>query len=92
MKPLNRGNLFNENNIFPVSDKWALGTQKKCVSPERLAKKQQFKEYFWDSIGSNRSNENLRYISTDHITPKIPKFNSNNSDIIKFTKMKGIVL
>jgi hypothetical protein len=40
-------------------------------------------------MSSNRSNENLRYISTDHITPKIPQFHANNSEIIKFTKMKG---
>jgi hypothetical protein len=74
IKPLHRTKPYSEHIEIINTDKWALDTQKKCASPEKLPKIQQFKDYYFPQK-SHEQDEKYRtsFINTDHIAISIPK-------------------
>ena len=71
----------NKKSLKIENTKWSIGTTCNCRRKEFLPKFQQFKNYYFIS---NNNNNNLRntYLSTDHISIKIP----DSFDIIETNK------
>lgn len=62
--------------------KWSVGTQKNCVFEEKLPKKQDYKEYYFQSSAQILNNKKLPkiYLSTDNISIR-PKEFTNQYDV-----------
>lgn len=89
IKPLHRTKPYPENIEVINTDKWALNTQKKCGSPYRLPKIQQFKDYYFpEKSKDNVEKYKTNFIPTDHIAINIPKvFKNEEKD--SFLNLKG---
>jgi hypothetical protein len=90
IKPLQRSKLHTDNSKVEKSDKWALDTQKKCQSIEKLPKVQQFKEYYFPQKNSEQEEKyKTTFIPTDHIAINIPKiFKTEDKDSFLNLKKK----
>lgn len=69
VRPLERLNMQKKKCI--ASEKWAVGTTKKCPSIEKLPKKEALKDYYFPDINEKKSE--LCVNKTDHISILVPK-------------------
>lgn len=74
IKPLQRSKPHFDNIKIINTDKWALNTQKKSPSIDKLPKIQQYKEYYFPSKSVDQDEKyRTSFIPTDHISINIPK-------------------
>ena len=83
IKPLQRSKLHTDNSKVEKSDKWALDTQKKCQSIEKLPKFQQFKEYYFPQKNSEQEEKYKTTFNIDFVI-RPSKFDENFKNEIIF--------